>query len=86
MKIFYKTTRIPSDIIGGGRKGDLMKKRTRTMVYDDRMYIEAYRFEGSLWRDQKSFGTRGSPLPWLRCKPAFLTRVILPITSIALLA
>ena len=45
MKIFYKTFKYPGGTIVAER-GKHMKKETRTVVYDDELRIEAYRFEG----------------------------------------
>ena len=45
MKIFYKPALLFADIIV--QKGrDTMKKEVRTVVYDDDLHMEAYRFEG----------------------------------------
>ena len=46
MKIFYKPAVILSGIIGIIKEESRMKKEVRTVVYDDELRIEAYRFEG----------------------------------------
>ena len=46
MKIFYKPAEILSGIIGITKEENRMKKEVRTVVYDDELHIEAYRFEG----------------------------------------
>lgn len=46
MKIFYKPAEILSDIINVSKEENRMKKGVRTVVYDDELHIEAYRFEG----------------------------------------
>lgn len=46
MRIFYKPADLPSGIIGVARGGRRVKKEVRTVVRDDELKIEAYRFEG----------------------------------------
>ena len=46
MKIFYKPAEILSGIIDTIKEENRMKKEVRTVVYDDELRIEAYRFEG----------------------------------------
>ena len=46
MKIFYKPAKRLSGIIGITKEESRMKKEVRTVVYDDELHIEAYRFEG----------------------------------------
>lgn len=48
MKIFYKTFPFADGTIFIGKERKrIMKKETRTVVYDDELRIEAYRFEGT---------------------------------------
>ncbi len=46
MKIFYKPLENPAGIMGVDKEEHRMKKEVRTVVYDDELHIEAYRFEG----------------------------------------
>ncbi len=46
MKIFYKTFGALSDIMDWIEEEHRVKKELRTVVYDDELRIEAYRFEG----------------------------------------
>ncbi len=46
MKIFYKTQEKIRGKIALGKEVVHMKKETRTVVYDDELRMEAYRFEG----------------------------------------
>ncbi len=46
MKIFYKLLENPAGIMGVDKEEHRMKKEVRTVVYDDELHIEAYRFEG----------------------------------------
>lgn len=46
MEIFYKPAGVLPDIIGTGKEEKRMKKEVRTVVYDEELRIEAYRFEG----------------------------------------
>lgn len=46
MKIFYKPVETLSDIINASREENRMRKEIRTVVYDDELRMEAYRFEG----------------------------------------
>ena len=65
-----------------------MKKETRTVVYDDALHIEAYRFEGIVQPFPNHFheyyviglveGGERRPSR-RRCKRGFPTRAILPI-------
>lgn len=45
-KIFYKPLGVADDTIDDGKGGIRMKKEAKTVVYDDELRIEAYRFEG----------------------------------------
>lgn len=44
MKIFYKPFEIRDATMKDSKEGTPMKKETRTVVYDDELRIEAYRF------------------------------------------
>jgi len=46
MEIFYKPAQSPGCYNGTGKEVHRMKKEVRTVVYDDELHIEAYRFEG----------------------------------------
>lgn len=46
MKIFYKTSPLFNGTIALERGETIMKKEVRTVVYDEELRIEAYRFEG----------------------------------------
>ena len=47
MKIFYKSFEKWSGKIRIVKEETYMKKETRTVVYDDELRLEAYRFEGT---------------------------------------
>ncbi len=46
MKIFYKPFETLAGIMGVDEEERRVKKEVRTVVYDDELHIEAYRFEG----------------------------------------
>ena len=47
MKIFYKTQEKIRGKMALDKEGIHMKKEIRTVVYDDELRMEAYRFEGT---------------------------------------